>query len=49
MNDIQAILDKLSEQYPEEVEQLREYIKDLQDRIFTYDELFARSQGWILD
>jgi hypothetical protein len=55
MNDIpsydyiEAILDKLSEQYPKEVEQLREYIRDLQDRIVTYEHIVASSQGWILN
>jgi hypothetical protein len=46
------LLHELALKHPEEEEKikhLREYIEDLQDRILSYDELFARNQGWTLD
>jgi DNA-directed RNA polymerase subunit F len=49
---VRQILDKIADDHPEEkenVRHLKEYIEDLQDRLFTYEELLAGRQGWTLD
>jgi hypothetical protein len=48
---IVATLEKLREMYPDEADRLNyleHYIKDLEDRIFTLEEMVAECNGWIL-
>jgi hypothetical protein len=48
---IKATLEKLREMYPDEadrIDYLEHYIKDLEDRLFTLEEMVAECNGWIL-